>query len=52
MRVIKTKKHIGMYQDVVAGSFQEKVKTIVSAAREVSQPKFIAHFFCKALLKG
>jgi hypothetical protein len=26
MKVIKTKKHIGMYQDVVAGSSQEKVK--------------------------
>ena len=32
--------------------FAEKSEAYVSAAREVSQPKFIAYFFCKAPMAG
>jgi len=32
------------------GHYPVKSAAYVSAAREVSQPKFIAHFFCKALI--
>jgi len=32
------------------GYYKNKTAAYVSAAREVSQSKFIAHFFCKASL--
>jgi hypothetical protein len=32
------------------GHYKQKTVDYVSTAREVSKPKFIAHFFCKALL--
>jgi hypothetical protein len=38
-----------MYQDIVAGSSKKKLKTMYQH-REVSQPKFIDDFFCKALM--
>jgi len=41
-----------MYQDVVAGSYQEKVRAYVSAAREVIQSEYSCYFIWKASVTG